>query len=92
MKKLTKVAIAASCLSIIVLYLTGGVAESLQSDGKHTIDVVSWHIPFYGTVRLQEQTWWTFTRIWLFSLSIPLILWGVVCVRYLVSRFRSVSN
>jgi hypothetical protein len=92
MKKLTKTAIVASCLSIVVLYVTGGVTQSLQSDGKHTICVVTWHIPLYGTVRVQEQTWWTFTQIWLYSLLIPPILWVAVGIRALISKFRVVSN
>jgi hypothetical protein len=92
MKKLTKTAIVVTCLSLTAFYVTSGVFQQLVTDGKRTICVVTWHIPLYGTVRLQEQNWWTFTRIWLFSLSIPPILWGVVGVRYLVSKFRSVSN
>jgi hypothetical protein len=92
MKKLTKTAIVASCLSMVVLYVTSGVTQSLQSDGKHTICVVTWHIPFYGTVHVQEQTWWTFTRIWLYSLLIPPILWVAVGIRTLVSRLRAVPN
>jgi uncharacterized membrane protein YiaA len=75
MKKLTKTAIVVTCLSLAVLYITAGVLQQLVTDGKRTICIVTWHIPFYGTVRLQEQTWWTFTQIWLSSLSIPPILW-----------------
>ena len=92
MRKLTKTAIVASCLSIAVLYITGGVTQSLQTDGKHTICVVAWHMPFYGTVPLQEQTWWTFTQIWLYSLLIPPILWVAVGIRTLISKFRLISN
>jgi len=92
MRKLTKAAMAASCLSIIVLYITGGVVQSLQSDGKHPIGVVTWHIPLYGTVHLQEQAWWTFTQIWLYSLLIPPILWVIVGIKALISKFRNVSN
>ncbi len=92
MKLLTKTAIVVTCLSLAVLYVTSGVFQQLVTDGKRTVCVVTWHIPLYGTVRVREQTWWTFTQIWLVSLSLPPILWGVVSVRYLVSKLRSASN
>ena len=92
MKKLAKTAIVVSCLSIGVLYVTGGVTQSLQSDGTHTICVVTWHIPLYGTVHMQERTWWTFTQIWFLSLVIPPILWFAVAMRALIDKFRLVSN
>jgi hypothetical protein len=92
MKKLTQTAIVAGYLSIAVLYVTAGVTQSLQSNGKHTICLVTWHIPLYGSVRVQEQTWWTFTQIWLYSLLIPPIMWAAVGIRALISKFRVVLN
>jgi len=91
MKLLTKAAILVTCLSVAVLYVTGNVSQQLVTDGTHRICVVTWHIPMCGPVRVQEQTWWTFTQIWLFSLLIPPVLWVLVGVRYLVYKLRSAS-
>ena len=92
MKTFTKAAIVATCASAAVLYITGGVTQSLVSDGRHTYCVISWHIPLYGSVELPEWTWWKFTQIWLAALVIPTVLWLSVAVRTLVStvwpRFR----
>ncbi len=89
MKKLTKVAIAGTLLSVTALYVTGGVTQSLESDGKHLVCIIYWDIPLYRTMQLPEWTWWTFTRIWLVSLLIPPVLWVAVGIRKLVSAIRS---
>jgi len=92
-KLLTKSAIAVTLLAVVALYVTGDVVQSLQVDSSgHRICVVTWHIPLYGTVRVQEGTWRTFTQIWLYSMLIPAMFWVLVGVRYLVYKFRSTSN
>jgi hypothetical protein len=86
MKTFTKTAVVATCASAAVLYITGGVTQSLVSDGKKAYSIISWHIPLYGSVELPEWTWWTFIKIWLASLVIPAVLWLSVGVRTLVSK------
>src|SRR5260221_5623334 len=85
MKILTKTAIAGTCLSLIALYVTSGVTQSLVVDGKRRLCVISWHIPLYGTVEVPHWAWWTFVKIWLFSLSTPVVLWTIVGLRKLGS-------
>jgi len=92
MKKLAKIAIAITCLSVAALYLTSDVTQSLQTNGKQMICVVTWYVPLYGTVHLRGQTWWVFTQIWLLSLVIPAILWLAVGVRALISKRRQVAD
>ena len=85
MKLLTKTAIAGTCLSLIALYVTSGVTQSLLSDGKRTLCIISWNIPFYGSVQVPHWAWWTFVKIWLFSVSTPVVLWTIVGLRKLAS-------
>ena len=87
MKTLTKTAIIATCASVAVLYLTN-VTQAIVPDGKSCRCIISWHIPFYGSIEMPEWTWWTFIRIWLVSLLIPPILWIAVGVRILVAKCR----
>ena len=89
MKLLTKAAILVTCLSVAALWVTSGVSQSLETDGKQQRScVVLWHIPFYRTVRLPESAWWSFTRIWLVALCGPPLLWAAVGAQPLVARFR----
>jgi hypothetical protein len=92
MKNLVRTSIAITCLSVVVLYLTGDVTQSLETDGKQMFCVLTWHVPLYGTVHMQGQAWWVFTQIWLFSLVIPAILWLAVGVRSLISGRRQISD
>jgi hypothetical protein len=91
MKKLTKAAIVATCLSPVVLYATAA-SQALVSDGKNVYCIVSWYIPVYGTVRVPESAWWTFTQIWLISLLIPPVLWLCVGIRKLFSKMVPLSH
>ena len=92
MNTLKKIAILGTALSVAALYVTGDVVQSLETDGKHLVCIVSWHIPFYRTLQLPEWTWWTFTRIWLATLLIPPILWAGVGINQLASKFRPRST
>lgn len=85
MGALTKTAIIATGLSVTILFLTD-VTQSLQFDRKQILCIVSWHIPFYGSVQMPEWTWWIFTRIWLLCLLVPPILWLAVGIRKLVQK------
>jgi hypothetical protein len=85
-KTLTKTGIIVTLASAAVLSITGGVSQSLISDGQHVYSIVSWHIPFYGRIELPDWTWWKFTQIWFASLLIPVILWCLIGLRTLVSQ------
>jgi hypothetical protein len=86
MKKLTKIAIAATCISALALYVTSDVASAVVSDGKSCFDAVYWRVPFYGLVRMPDRTWWIFIRVWLLCFVSPVILWIVVGVKKLIAR------
>jgi len=85
MKLLTKTAITGTCLSLVALYVTSGVTQSLETDGNRTLCIISWNIPFYGSVQVPHWAWWTFVKIWLFSVSTPVVLWTIVGLRELAS-------
>ena len=89
--RLTKSALAVTCLSAVALLVTGNVSQALVSDGKHMYCIVTWNIPFYRSMRLPGDAWWTFTRIWLFSLLAPPVLWIAVRTKVLASRLRKPS-
>jgi hypothetical protein len=88
MKKLTKFAIGATCVSALTLYVTSGVSQAFVSDGKNSFDIVYWHVPLYGLVRMPDQSWWIFIRVWLSCLVIPPVLWIAVGARKLVASAR----
>ena len=87
-KKLTKAAIVVTGLSAVTLGLTWNVTQSLESDGKHLYDVITWHIPLYKDLYFQDEAWWIFIRIWLISLILPLTFWAAVGIRTLISKAR----
>jgi hypothetical protein len=91
MKRFTKIAIIATCLSPIILYCTSAT-QALVSNGKSVYYIIEWHLPFYGTTAMTESSWWTFTRIWLLTIAVPPLLWISVglrsCFAY-VRRTRS---
>jgi len=74
MKRLTKIAIIATCLSPIVLYCTSA-SQALVSNGKGVYCIIEWHLPFYRTIAMTESSWWTFTGIWLVAIAVPPLLW-----------------
>jgi hypothetical protein len=86
MKPLTKIALLATCLSVIVLWFTSDVTQSLESDGRQMFDMLSWQIPFYRSVQLPYWAWWVFVRLWLFSLLIPSLLWLAVGLRKIFAK------
>jgi hypothetical protein len=86
MKLLTKIASVVTCVSAIVLLLTSDVTQSSESDGKQMFDIVRWHVPFYRSVQLPDRAWWVFVRLWLFSLSLPPILWVAVGIRKIFAK------
>ena len=88
-KTLTKIGIIVTVTSAAVLCMTGGVTQSLVSDGQHCYSIVSWHIPLYGRIELPDWTWWKFTQIWAASLLLPVILWCLIGLRTLVAKMRS---
>jgi hypothetical protein len=86
MKPLTKIVLLATCLSVIVLWFTSGVTQSLESDGRQMFDILTWHIPFYRSVRISGWEWWVFVRLWLVSLLIPSLLWLAVGLRKIFAK------
>jgi hypothetical protein len=89
MTKLTKGAIAVTALSAAALLITGNTSQSLVSDGKRCFSIVTWHIPAYGSVRLDDSAWWIFTKIWLPLLLALLLVWLAVGIRGLSHLIRS---
>jgi hypothetical protein len=87
LRKLLKTSIAASCLALVVLYLTSA-SQALVSDGNRCYSVVYWKVPFYGLKTLPDNTWWVFVRIWVLTLLTPVVLWIVLGAREIVARLR----
>jgi hypothetical protein len=88
MKLLTRIALGATCLSVIVLLLTSGVTQFLETDGRWMFDIVRWYVPFYRTIELPDRAWWVFVRLWVFSLSIPPLPWIGVGIRTLFAKTK----
>ena len=78
MRKLTKAALWATCLTPVVLSLTM-VRWAVVSDPSSFF--VVWHIPFDGDVRVPDWMWVIPAYGTNVTLAVPLILWIAVGLR-----------
>jgi len=86
MKRLTKIAIIATCAGLIASYSTQTYL-ALPADGSNRC-IEYWHVPLYGMARLSGLGSRICNITFLLSLVIPPALWIVVGTRKLIFHIK----